>query len=509
MATQSKQYAESTSRTQTQTLTIPNLVSVSSVTVNTGSVTYTRNGNVLTFTLSGGAVSNTVQTGGSPADTKYVSSCYAVTLSGYWIYNSSFGWYNSYTTEPSSFKQYYNSGGYTGTLDYKSGGGCGGYDPSTYNPPIPSSPGTQGQKIPMTETYRGEWGGNVSKPDTRTYQNYYQYTVTVQYIDNISPTLTLTSPSDIFSLSQGTSYTLQGTFTDPNNGNVLTAKYKINNSLPRALHSAISDGSTPITFAKTLTYSNKRLWDGVTDIIGSDLVENKDHTLIVWSEDDQGGKSAESVRTFRVVWNRPPVISGENEDLGKIQEAPSILYSVTEPENDSLTITEKINNIVIRSYQGVAAREETITIPHEKWIELDLDTPHLLTVEASDSEGLTSTRSFTFTRTETHIEFQLNLDSLDVGGHFVLDGMPQRVLITLDHYIPEGASIESVKVCNNALDEEPTWEDATNAVKNNRGYLFTNKTKTAPSWAINIWVLIAKGTATERVKLNGFGGAFD
>jgi len=331
----------------------------------------------------------------------------------------------------------------------------------------------------------------------------------IEPITNNPPTLTLTSPTDNLVLTEGNTFPIQGNATEADSGNVVTIKYKINNGTVRAIASGVSDGSTPISFAKTLTYSNKRLWDGATDVSGADLAEGVNHTLTVWAEDDQGGKSAEVTRSFTVVHNRPPVISGTNENLGTIMTPPSKTYTVTEPEGNAFTITEKINGIVIRSFPGVAGREETVTIPHDRWIRLDLDTPHTLTVEATDSNGLTSTRTFTFVRTETHIEFMLNFDNPAVEAHFTLDGMPERVLLTLERYLPPGSSIESVKVCNNALDAEPTWEDMTTAVIGGRGYLFTNQTKTAADWRINVWVVIAKGTATERVRLDGYGGAFD
>lgn len=474
MARKINTFPESTARSQTQTLTIPNIKAINSVTVNTGTVSFSLNGSTITFALSNGTVSRTVQTGGSftPEDTKYISSYAAGTAPTF----------EDAINLPRTVS--YSSGGYYGTLSLNFIEGVG---------------------------YRYYYAGYVTRPasDTRTYANYYQYTVTVDYVENSVPTILGLAPSDIQSLTDGTNYSIEGTATDPDTGNVLTIKYKINNSPARAVTSGVSDGSSPLSFSKTLMYSNKRLWDGSMDVTGADLAENTDHVLTVWAEDDQGGKSAEVTRKFRVIWNRPPVISGTNTDLGTIKEPPKQMYTVTEPENDTFTITEKINGIVIRSFQGVAGREETASIPHDRWIRLDLDTPHTLTVEAKEAKGLTASRTYTFTRTETHIEFMLDMDSPDVQSHFILDGMPQRVLVTLERYIPEGASIESVKVCNNALDASPTWEDATNAVKSNRGYLFTNKTKTAANWAINIWVLIAKGAATERVKLNGYGGAFD
>jgi len=326
---------------------------------------------------------------------------------------------------------------------------------------------------------------------------------------NEAPSITVTSPSSNVTLTEGSSLLIEGYTTDVNEDNVVTAKFRVNGGTTRAMQPGLSDGSTPIYFAKTLTYSNKRIYDGTIDIVGFDLSEGVDHTLTIWSEDDKGGKSAEVTRKFRVVWNRPPVISGTNENLGVLNSPPTKTYSIREPEGDSFTVTEKINGAVIRSFPGVPNQDYSITIPHDFWIRLDLDTPHSLTVEATDSKGLISTRTYTFTRTETHIEFILNFDNPDVLAHFTCDAMPERVLVTLERYIPEGAEIESVKVCNNAFDQTPTWEDATGAVRGGRGYLFQNTTKTAADWGINIWVVLAKGTATERVRLNGYGGAFD
>jgi hypothetical protein len=557
-----KTFAESTARTQTQSLTIPKLKSVKSVTVNTGTVTYSVSDQTITFQLQNGSVSRTVQTGGSytPADSKtvtesrtsssnnlpssipYNSGGYSGTLYGQGItqtvisgsaggsktvtetrtYEASVfeagNWDQVYAAAlaglPSNIS--YNNGGYTGTLKKtsakiisqrtkKSG------DSTTF---YATAEGTYSGTVTKPDTrvyqYSQNYSGIVTKPasDTRTYEYYYQYTVTVDYVDNSSPTLTL-STDDNQTLSEGNSLQIKGNATDADANNNVVIKCQINNGPIRNIGSGVSDGVTPISFARTLTYHNKRLWDGAMDVAGADLAEDVDHILKVWAEDDQGGKSAEVTRKFRVIWNRPPVISGANEDLGKIMEPPSKTYSVTDPEGNPFTITEKIDGKVIRSFEGVPGREETVTIPHDMWIRLELDTPHALTVEAKDNNGMTSTRTFTFVRTETHIEFMLDFDNPDVEAHFTLDGMPTRVLVTLERYLPPGSSIEFVRVCNNAMDQSPTWEDMTAAVLAGRGYLFTNQQKTAANWRINIWVCIAKGTATERVRLDGFGGAFD
>ncbi|WP_235615928.1 Ig-like domain-containing protein, partial [Brevibacillus reuszeri] len=328
-------------------------------------------------------------------------------------------------------------------------------------------------------------------------------------ITNNPPTLTLTSPADNQTLAEGNTLPVDGTANDADANNNVVIKCQINSGAIRNIGSGLSNGTSPISFTRTLTYSGKRIYDGATDLVGADLAENVDHILAVWAEDDKGGKSAELIRKFRVVWNRPPVIDGENGYLGTIMEIPTVEYSAVDPEGNTFTFSEYLNGKQIRAFAGTAGQSYTVDISHDTWIRLDLDVQHQIKIVATDSAGISSERIYTFTRTETHIEFVLNFENPGVQGHFILDGMPERVLVSLERYIPEGASIESVKVCNNALDDTPTWEDATNAVKGGRGYLFTNTTKTAENWAINLWVTIAKGTATERTRLNGYGGAFD
>lgn len=51
-------------------------------------------------------------------------------------------------------------------------------------------------------------------------------------------------------------------------------------------------------------------------------------------------------------------------------------------------------------------------------------------------------------------------------------------------YICNGDNI-SIKLCNNYLDDSPTWEDA----EEGKAHVFTNQTKTADSWAIGLYVL--------------------
>lgn len=166
-----KTFPESTSRNQTQTMTIPNLQSVNSVSVNTGNVSYTVNGETITFTFTNGDYSRRVQTGGSPAGSKYISNygnggSIVATVGG----NSYCPGYVNNNRGPSTI--YYSDGqGYSGTLSiYEKG-----Y--TSYEKDCDGD-GSIDQEV---FTFHYAYQGTVSKPDTRTYQNYYQYTVTVDY----------------------------------------------------------------------------------------------------------------------------------------------------------------------------------------------------------------------------------------------------------------------------------------------------------------------------------------
>jgi Glycine rich protein len=330
----------------------------------------------------------------------------------------------------------------------------------------------------------------------------YQTSSAVRYygILNQQPTVTLTT-ADGQVLTEGATLQVEGSAMDYDVDNNVLVKYRINSGPTRNLASGVSDGIAPILFARALTYRNKRIWDGVTDVIGVDLVEDAEHILRVWAEDDQGGKSAEVIRKFRVVWNRPPEISGENGDLGILEMAPVVTYSVSDPEGNAFTVVEKINGVELRSYPGEPGREERFEIPLDTWLRLEPGVLHTISLEATDSDGGKSTRTYTFTRFEDEISFEIEVP-------WTTDAAAKRILLTLDMSFPPGA-ILLAEATNNAFDESPVWEDISFNARYGRGYVFHNDQKTADKWGVSVRVRIEKGTATDPIEIKGFGGAFD
>lgn len=126
---------------------------------------------------------------------------------------------------------------------------------------------------------------------------------------------------------------------------------------------------------------------------------------------------------------------------------------------------------------------------------------HQLRIEAVDGNFATSVRVFSFSKKETVIKFELVAPE-------ETDAAATKVLVTPTWKI-EGA-VAKVEACNNGFDAVPTWEDITAMVQINRVYNFTNKTKTASKWGVNIRFTITKNEGFEgEVSISGFGGAYE
>ncbi|MEH6940766.1 DNRLRE domain-containing protein [Bacillus sp. JJ722] len=333
--------------------------------------------------------------------------------------------------------------------------------------------------------------------DNATSIAYRPY-LEVEYTTNEAPTLTLKTENNLI-LHENNTFLIDGSTLDVDSGNIVNVMYQVDNGEIRALATAISTGSDVIPFNKELTFKSKKLHDGeiaVTDVLSEDIA----HYLKVWSEDNQGGKSAIETRSFNVIHNLAPEIIAEGNDLGLLDSPPSVTYRVNDPDGDGVTVTEKLDGVVVKTFTAEPNTDYILTLTHHQWLQVT-NGEHNLTITAEDSKGMATVRLFTFSRNETRIEIKLK-------NPFVTDISASRILVSPDWAIPAGATVK-VEACNNAFDAEPTWEDLTQYVKQNRGFSFANKEKTAEQWGVNIRFTADKGTATSDVIISGFGGAFD
>ncbi|UKJ43439.1 hypothetical protein [Lysinibacillus sp. ACHW1.5] len=349
MVTKAFTSTESTSRSQTLKITIPNLTKVISVKANTGNAVVTSiNGNEVTISLSGGSSTRSVQTGGTytPAQTK-------TGVAG--------GSVSPGDSIPSTMP-YSDGQGFHGTLSLKSAsahsdGGSNGRISAGSCPAV--LPNTGGAIKTSYCTYSYE--GTVTKPavDTRTYAYYYQYVVTVDYEDNKAPTVTVTGPTNNITLYENDTLNVTGTAIDQDPDQSVTVYYQIDNNPKKVLATNLSQ--IQISLSKQLTFKGGKLFDG--EIVLTDtLAEGVPHTLKVWAVDNEGAQSETVERTFYVVPNRAPLLAIDSVVPSGIINTDKFKISGTASDQDAnsnIKVNYRINGAnPVEVYNGAGGAWE-------------------------------------------------------------------------------------------------------------------------------------------------------
>ena len=268
---------------------------------------------------------------------------------------------------------------------------------------------------------------------------------------------------------------------DDADGDTLTVVEELNDETIRTINNA------PKGEELTVTITSEKLYA---------LGLNSVNTLKITVTDGKGGTAYRRV-TFKRT-NSAPTISGQDKALGLKNGSFAENYTVSDVEGDNVVVTEFVDDVQIRSYQATLGQQETIELTREKWLSLT-NGQHQLRIEAVDGNFATSVRVFSFSKKETVIKFELVAPE-------ETDAAATKVLVTPTWKI----EVAKVEACNNGFDAVPTWEDITAMVQINRVYNFTNKTKTASKWGVNIRFTITKNEGFEgEVSISGFGGAYE
>lgn len=263
----------------------------------------------------------------------------------------------------------------------------------------------------------------------------------------------------------------------------LTVNEKLNGDIIRTLKNPVKGNKL------TLTISEERF---------ASLSMNTTNTIEIEVTDG----SATSYRRYTFVkTNSAPLInySGQS-DLGQLTSKPTITYSVSDNEGDTITVTEKLNGEVIREFTATSNTNYTITLTDEFWLTCGKNT-NTIEISASDVNGGTSYKYITFTR-------QINKVQITTKNPIETDAAATKIMVSPDW--DKTGCTGKVEVCNNGFDASPTWEDMTTMAALNRPYVFTNTTKTATKWGIKIRLTLTKNEGYEgEVAIYGFGGAFE
>ena len=217
--------------------------------------------------------------------------------------------------------------------------------------------------------------------------------------------------------------------------------------------------------------------------------------------DAAGAESAYTTSATRTVTNnRPPVISGTDGALGSFSTAaPSYEYTVTDADGHQVDVVEMLDGVTLRSYTVTIGQTNTLTIGSEAWLKV-VNGSHTLKIVATDAKDASVTRTLTFTKAVTSVEFEQTLA-------MEADAMPTKALVNIQGNFPAGCTLQ-VWICNNGNDASPTWEDVTQKGRTGQKHYFTNKTKTAAAWGVKVKAKLLRGSATETCYIQSIGGNF-
>lgn len=102
------------------------------------------------------------------------------------------------------------------------------------------------------------------------------------------------------------------------------------------------------------------------------------------------------------VLNSSPLITGDSQNQGNKTAPFSVDYMVSDPEGDQVNVVEKLNGSVVNTKNNIAQNvNHTFEITSEQWVSLPLNQESTITIEATDSKGAKSTRTYTFTKTNS------------------------------------------------------------------------------------------------------------
>lgn len=176
-------------------------------------------------------------------------------------------------------------------------------------------------------------------------------------------------------------FSITYTVNDSDAGDTLTVTESIDGTVKKTINSAVRNQTYTIN-------------------INVSELSIATHTVTINVSDGKGG-TATRIYTFRRT-NAAPTISGSNENLGDKNVGFQVKYTVNDSDGDSLTVTEKLGNEVLRTINNAPKGQElTIDITSEKLYTLGLNSVNTITIEVSDGKGGVAYRSYTFKRTNT------------------------------------------------------------------------------------------------------------
>lgn len=159
----------------------------------------------------------------------------------------------------------------------------------------------------------------------------------------------------------------------------------------------VPEAATTASYRVQAAIDNERTWDELDELERIwDVLDALDwQWLLDYSEFTVS-------ETKEVIPNRPPVISGQDSDLGITFRGFDTVVSVTDPDpNNTVDILVKLDELIIFTMPSAQqGANYTITITDDQIFAMPDQSTHSILITATDNKGATATRTFTFTALE-------------------------------------------------------------------------------------------------------------
>lgn len=253
-----------------------------------------------------------------------------------------------------------------------------------------------------------------------------------------------------------------------------------------SLDGTVKQNIASVTLGKSYTYS--------VDIATLRGLAQGSHTIAIKATDSKGAVTTKNItftRTYSAI-----AISGSDGDKGNKWIKPEFTYRISDTGATQCNVVEKIDGTTTNTRSGVPL-DTDIAFDLSSWESLTSEHSHTLTIEATNADGVTVKRTWTFTKLYGELAFYTNAITTDAAA--------KKVNIVLN-YSKEGNPAVKVEATNNANAIQPTWEDATAAWAAGAAHEF--QSRPTADFGVAVRVTVTKNASTERVYIYSLGLSF-
>lgn len=340
-----------------------------------------------------------------------------------------------------------------------------------------------GKKIyRTTEYYKGSRIDTVTSTNRNAYLNDGKsgdYWYVYEGIANQTPTI---SGKDENLGGKTSPFAKSFTVNDSDTGQSLEVKVKLNG----VQISSISNATRGQDYTVDI---DRKTFDS--------LDVGKVNTIEISVNDGQGATAVRRWTFTRT--NSNPIVKMVNTNLGAQNKTFDINFNAIDPDGDSITSKVFVDDTQVMDLGGINPGDISKKLSKVDFAKIK-NGSHKLRVEVTDDKGAKGFGYSDFSKNLTYAWYKLIKE---------VDSEPAEVIVQ-NLLEPAGGAegtIISIKVCNNALDSSPTWEEVPKDLHGQR-YNFKNSSKTADKWAVGVWVRIDRGTAKTDTSWFGFVGAY-